>query len=94
MSRPVGAWPIGVVAAIAGGLGPYGWVRYKRNAQIQALDNQLVDALILMANAYETMENLKNAYNLYYSLLGEYPNTQVLQNRLSSIYERQVARKR
>ena len=47
-----------------------------------------------MANAYETMEELKKAYNLYYSILGEYPNTEVIQNRLKAIYDRRVARKR
>src|SRR5438067_2087035 len=41
----LGAWPIGVVTAIAGGFGPYWWVRYKRHARMQTIDNQLVDAL-------------------------------------------------
>ena len=54
----------------------------------------IVQAKFLMANSYETMENLKSAYNIYYSLMDEYPNTEVLQNRLKSIYERKVARKR
>ena len=47
-----------------------------------------------MANAYETMERLKKAYDLYYSLLGKYPNTEVIKNRLNAIYERKIARKR
>jgi len=47
-----------------------------------------------MANAYEMLEKLKEAYNLYYSILGEYPNTKVIQNRLNSIYARKIARKR
>lgn len=54
----------------------------------------LVQTKFLMANAYETMEELKKAYNLYYSILGEYPNTEVLQNRLNSIFHRRVSRKR
>lgn len=56
--------------------------------------DSVVQAKFLMANAHETMEDLQTAYNLYYSILGEYPNTQVIQNRLRSIYERRVARKR
>ena len=54
----------------------------------------IVQTKFLMANAYETMEELKKAYNLYYSILGEYPNTEVIQSRLRSIYERRVARRR
>lgn len=54
----------------------------------------IIKAKFLVANAYETMEELKEAYNLYYSLLGEYPNTQVIQNRLNAIYNRRVARRR
>ena len=56
--------------------------------------DNIVQTKFLMANAYETMEELKKAYNLYYSILGEYPNTKVIQNRLKAIYERRVARKR
>jgi tetratricopeptide (TPR) repeat protein len=48
----------------------------------------------LIANAYETNENLKEAYNIYYSLLGEYPNTKVIKNRLEAVFKRRVARKR
>ena len=61
--------------------------REKRNEHV-------VQAKFLMANAYETMEDLKAAYNLYYSILGKYPNTTVIKNRLESIYSRRVARKR
>ena len=53
-----------------------------------------VQAKFLMANIYETTEELKTAYDLYYSILGKYPNTQVVQNRLNSIYSRRIARKR
>lgn len=42
----------------------------------------IVEAKFLMANAYETLELLKKAYNLYYSILGEYPNTEVIQSSL------------
>lgn len=65
--------------------------RYIRNEKRR---DYIVEAKFLMANAYESMESLKNAYNIYYSILGEYPNTQVIQNRLKGIYERRVARKR
>ena len=54
----------------------------------------VVQAKFLMANIYESTEELKTAYDLYYSILGKYPNTQVVQNRLNSIYSRRIARKR
>lgn len=54
----------------------------------------IINAKFLIANAYETIENLPKAYNIYYSILGEYPNTQVIQDRLNAIYNRKVAKKR
>lgn len=54
----------------------------------------VVQAKFILANIYESMEELKIAYDLYYSILGKYPNTQVVQNRLNSIYSRRIARKR
>lgn len=56
--------------------------------------DNITQAKFLIANAYETMEELQKAYNLYYSILGEYPNTEVVRSRLRSIYDRRVARKR
>jgi tetratricopeptide (TPR) repeat protein len=56
--------------------------------------DRIIQTRFLMANAYESMENLSKAYSIYYSLLGEYPNTKVLQNRLNSVYSRKVAKKR
>jgi tetratricopeptide (TPR) repeat protein len=67
------------------------WKEYLRRETRKA---QLVQTKFLMANAYESMEKLKQAYNLYYSILGEYPNTEVIQNRLNSIFQRRVSRKR
>jgi len=55
---------------------------------------KIVKTKFLIANAYESLEELKKAYNIYYSILGEYPNTEVIQNRLKSIYARRVARRR
>jgi tetratricopeptide (TPR) repeat protein len=54
----------------------------------------VVRTKFLLANAYETIEELKKAYDLYYSILGDYPHTEVVQARLKSIYSRRVARKR
>lgn len=67
------------------------WMDYIKKEERR--DN-IVQAKFLIANAYETMEELQMAYNLYYSILGEYPNTEVIRNRLRSIYDRRVARKR
>ncbi|MCO4753329.1 MAG: hypothetical protein KC478_02550 [Bacteriovoracaceae bacterium] len=56
--------------------------------------DKIVQAKFLIANAYESAEKLKEAYNIYYSIIGEYPNPDVIENRLNSLYERRVARKR
>jgi tetratricopeptide (TPR) repeat protein len=53
-----------------------------------------IEVKFLLANAYEMDEKLKEAYNIYYSLLGSYPNKKVIQSRLNSLYSRRVARKR
>ena len=67
------------------------WNEYIKREKVR---ENVIQTKFLMANAYETMEKLKKAYNLYYSILGEYPNTEVIQNRLKAIYERRVARRR
>jgi len=54
----------------------------------------IIEAKFLMANAYETMEELQMAYDIYYSILGQYPNPEVIKNRLKSLYARHTARKR
>ncbi len=70
-------------------------VRYwKKYISKENRRDNIIQAKFLIANAYETMEELKKAYNLYYSILGEYPNTSVVQNRLNSVYARRIARKR
>ncbi len=67
---------------------------WKKYLEVETRKDKIVEIRYLMANAYETMENLKEAYAIYYSLLGEYPNTQVIQNRLRAVYQRKVSRKR
>lgn len=56
--------------------------------------SDIIKTKFMVANAYETKEDLKNAYDTYYSILGEYPNTEIIKRRLESIYSRRVARKR
>ena len=74
------------------------WVKainlWQEYLNLETRNDNIVQTKFLMANAYETMERLKEAYNLYYSILGEYPNTEVIQNRLQAIYDRKVSRKR
>jgi len=67
---------------------------WKKYLEIEKRRDKIIEVRFLMANAYETMENLKEAYAAYYSLLGEYPNTEVIQNRLKAVYLRKVSRKR
>ncbi|MBD66946.1 MAG: hypothetical protein CME62_17215 [Halobacteriovoraceae bacterium] len=67
------------------------WFEYLKRESRKDL---IVETKFLIANAYESSEKLKEAYNIYYSILGVYPNTEVIQSRLNSLYERRVARKR
>lgn len=53
-----------------------------------------IEAKFLIANAYENLEKLKDAYESYYALLSDYPNPEVIKNKLNSIYERQISSKR
>ncbi len=55
---------------------------------------KIVNAKFLIANAYEMLEELKTAYNIYFSILSDYPNPKVVEKRLKSLYERRVSRKR
>lgn len=67
------------------------WMEYLKREKNK---DQIVKVKFLIANAYESNERLKEAYNIYYSLLSSYPNPEVLKERLRSLYERRVARKR
>lgn len=67
------------------------WTLYVKN---EKKSERVVEAKFLMANAYETLEMLDEAYNKYYELLGFYPNSDVIKNRLKSLYARRKARKR
>lgn len=67
------------------------WFEYLKREKRK---DRIVQTKFLIANAYETTEKLKQAYNIYYSILGEYPNGDVIKARLESLYQRRVARKR
>lgn len=67
------------------------WLEYLKREKRK---DQIVKVKFLIANAYESNEKLKEAYNIYYSLLPVYPNPDVLRARLKSLYARRVARKR
>lgn len=67
------------------------WFEYLKREKRK---DKIVQVKFMIANAYESAEQLKEAYNIYYSILGEYPNSKVIQNRLKSLYERRVSRKR
>tara|TARA_B100001971_G_scaffold213155_1_gene245614 strand:- start:207935 stop:208723 length:789 start_codon:yes stop_codon:yes gene_type:complete len=67
------------------------WFEYLKR---ETRKDHIINVKFLIANAYESSENLKEAYNIYYSIIGEYPNPEVIKNRLNSLYQRRVARKR
>lgn len=67
------------------------WLEYIKREKRKDL---IVKTKFLIANAYESGEKLKEAYNIYYSLLDDHPNPQVIKDRLKALYARRVARKR
>ena len=67
------------------------WSEYLKR---ETKKDYIVQAKFLVANIYESTENLKMAYDIYYSIANDYPNPDVIQNRLSSLYERRVSRRR
>lgn len=67
------------------------WFEYLKREKDRS---KIVQVKFLIANAYESSEKLKEAYNIYYSIIGSYPNPKVIKSRLNSLYQRRVARKR
>lgn len=67
------------------------WFEYLKREKRQ---DKIVQIKFLIANAYESGEKLKEAYNVYYSIISSYPNPEVIKSRLNSLYQRRVARKR
>ena len=53
-----------VIFGVVGATAPYAWVRYLDRTRVLALDNQLVDALILMANGLRSGLSLLQAVEL------------------------------
>lgn len=67
------------------------WQEYLKR---ETKKENIVQAKFMVANAYESTENLKLAYDIYYSIASDYPNPDVIQSRLSSLYTRRVSRRR
>jgi tetratricopeptide (TPR) repeat protein len=67
------------------------WFEYLKREKNK---DKIVQAKFMIANAYESNKKLKEAYNIYYSIIGSYPNPKVIKSRLNSLYKRRVARKR
>lgn len=67
------------------------WFEYLKREKRK---DKIVQVKFMIANAYESSEQLKEAYNIYYSIIGNYPNPEVIKSRLKSLYARRVARKR
>ena len=67
------------------------WFEYLKRERRK---DKIVQVKFMIANPYESSEQLKEAYNIYYSIIGEYPNPDIIKNRLKSLYDRRVSRKR
>lgn len=69
----------------------YVWQEYIKR---ETNKDNLVQAKFMIANIYESIENLKMAYDIYYSIVNDYPNPEVIQSRLTSLYNRRISRRR
>lgn len=67
------------------------WFEYLKREKNK---ENIVLTKFMIANTYETNEKLKEAYDIYYSIASEYPNTEVIKARIKSLYTRRMARKR
>lgn len=67
---------------------------WKKYLQLENRRDWVNETKFLMANSYETIEKLKESYELYYSLQNIYSDSNIIDKRLQSIYKRRVARKR
>ena len=68
------------------------WQEYLKSDQ-QSKEKS-IEVKFYMANCYEMINQLKEAYTMYYGLLDTYPNIELVKSRLKSVYARRVARKR
>jgi len=67
------------------------WSEYLKR---ETKKDQIVKAKFLVANTYEATDNLKMAYDIYFSISKDYPNQEVVLSRLKSLYDRRVSRRR
>jgi tetratricopeptide (TPR) repeat protein len=67
------------------------WKEYLKR---ETKEEKIIEAKYLIANCYESNGQLREAYNIYYSLLQTYPQPEVIKNRLKSLYARRATRKR
>lgn len=67
------------------------WNEYIKREQ---KPEKLAQAKFFIANIYEVTEHYTEAYDIYYSILNDYPNPDIVQMRLNSLYNRKKARRR
>lgn len=67
------------------------WFSYIKRESIK---DKVVEAKFMMANAYESNEELRRAYQLYSDIKSDYPNREIIESRLEALYKRRVVRKR
>jgi tetratricopeptide (TPR) repeat protein len=67
---------------------------FKKYLLLESNKLHSVETKFLIANSYEMLEKLSTAYKIYASIQEQYPNYEVIKNRIKSLYERRVSRKR
>jgi tetratricopeptide (TPR) repeat protein len=58
------------------------WVEYLK---LEKREDKVVYTKFLMANSFETLDDLEKAYGIYYSIIDHFPHPEVLKKRLSAI---------
>jgi tetratricopeptide (TPR) repeat protein len=67
---------------------------WKSFNKVSKNNNKKIIATYFIANSYENLDLLEKSYETYSSLIGKYPNQEILNARLESVYQRRVDRKR
>lgn len=73
---------------------PQALEQVKQYLELETDLEQLIYANYLKANILEDLEQLEEAYKIYASLLYQYPNQELVKQRMNRIYERRLNRGR
>lgn len=67
---------------------------FKKSLNYETRLEKKIETKFYIANSYERIYDLEKAYDYYYSIVDFYPNPEIIKERLKSVYERKVSRRR